>query len=306
MVVFGPGSGRIVFNHTGTDYVFAPGISGVGVVNVVSGTTILSGPNINLTGPTTLSGGRMTVDGSIASSTVTVGPSGTLGGDGKVGATTINGGTLAPGKSIGTLTVIGSVTFAAGSTYAVEVSRAGANRVNALDVATLSGATVNASFAPGSYVARRYTILNARALNGSFEKEIDTNLPFNFRAGLSYDTNNVYLDLSLDLAAVSGTSFTANQSGVAGAVMNHFNSHGGIPLELGGLTPAGLTQAAGELATGAQTTSTRAMSQFLSAMADPSQEDRGVSIASGLGRKASPAIPHRPARRSSCRRASPR
>ena len=68
---------------------------------------------------------------------------------------------LAPGNSIGLLTVQGNLAFTAASTYMVEVSPANADRVNVTGTATLGGATVNASFAAGSYVAKQYTILNA-------------------------------------------------------------------------------------------------------------------------------------------------
>jgi outer membrane autotransporter protein len=44
-VVFGDGTGTINFNHTSADYVFAPAISGGGTVNVLAGTTILTGAN---------------------------------------------------------------------------------------------------------------------------------------------------------------------------------------------------------------------------------------------------------------------
>ena len=44
-VAFGAGTGTINFNHTSADYVFAPAISGGGTVNVLAGTTILTGAN---------------------------------------------------------------------------------------------------------------------------------------------------------------------------------------------------------------------------------------------------------------------
>jgi outer membrane autotransporter protein len=57
-VAFGAGTGTINFNHTATDYVFAPQISGNGAVNVFSGTTILTADN-TYTGPTTISVGTL-------------------------------------------------------------------------------------------------------------------------------------------------------------------------------------------------------------------------------------------------------
>jgi outer membrane autotransporter protein len=44
-VAFGAGTGTINFNHTFSDYVFAPAITGNGTVNVLAGTTIFTGAN---------------------------------------------------------------------------------------------------------------------------------------------------------------------------------------------------------------------------------------------------------------------
>ena len=44
-IAFGAGTGTINFNHTSANYVFAPAISGDGTVNVLAGTTTLTGAN---------------------------------------------------------------------------------------------------------------------------------------------------------------------------------------------------------------------------------------------------------------------
>jgi hypothetical protein len=131
---------------------------------------ILDGANWTLSGVSTYTGatnvnaGTLNVNGSIASSSLTtVNAGGTLGGNGTVGNTTINGGTLAPGNSIGTLAVQGNLVFTAAASYMVEVSPANADRTNVTGAATLGGATVKASFAPGTYVSKQYTIINAGA-----------------------------------------------------------------------------------------------------------------------------------------------
>ena len=146
-VDFGDGIGQIVFNHTGTNYVFAATIAssgaGTGTVHVEAGTTILTATS-TYTGPTVIDGGTLSVNGSIAGSAVTVNAGGVLGGNGTVGNTTVNGGELAPGNSIGLLTVNGSLAFTAASSYMVEVSPTNADRVNVTGTATLGGATVNA------------------------------------------------------------------------------------------------------------------------------------------------------------------
>jgi len=254
------------------------------LVKVGSGTQTLSGIN-SYTGATTVSGGTLSVDGSIATSSLTtVNAGGTLGGTGTVGNTTINGGTLSPGNSIGTLAVVGNLVFTSAASYMVEVSPASSDRTNVTGTATLGGATVNASFAAGTYVAKQYTILNATSgLAGStFGSVANTNLPGGFTSSLSYDANNAYLNLALAFVPPPGTGLSINQQNVGNAIVNFFNTTGGIPIVFGGLTPAGLTQISGETATGSQQTTFNAMNQFMGVMTDPFIAGRGDPV-SGSG-----------------------
>ncbi len=76
----GTGTGTINFNHTSADYVFAPAISGGGTVNVLAGTTILTGANTYF-GATNVDAGtlRAGVPNTFSSSaTTTVASGGTL------------------------------------------------------------------------------------------------------------------------------------------------------------------------------------------------------------------------------------
>ncbi len=210
-----------------------------------TGALVLSSKN-NYTGTTTVNGGTLQVDGSIASSSLTmVNVGGTLGGNGTIGNTTVNGGMLAP---IGTLTVRGNLVFTAASSYTVEVSPWNANRTNVIGTAALSGAKVNASFALGSYVARQYPIVNATGgVTGKFGSLVNTNLPSGFKSTLSYDANDAYLTLVVDFGSLAGLN--VNQQNVGNALTNFFNVNGGIPVVFGTLTPAGLSQVSGENAT---------------------------------------------------------
>lgn len=61
-VIFGDGSGTVVFNHTNTAYSFGANISGAGDVEAHSGTTTLAGNN-TYTGSTTIFGGTLSVTG---------------------------------------------------------------------------------------------------------------------------------------------------------------------------------------------------------------------------------------------------
>ena len=80
----GAGTGTINFNHTSADYVFAPAISGGGTVNVLAGTTILTGANIYF-GATNVNAGTLragALNTFSPSSTTTVASGGTLDLDG--------------------------------------------------------------------------------------------------------------------------------------------------------------------------------------------------------------------------------
>jgi T5SS/PEP-CTERM-associated repeat protein/autotransporter-associated beta strand protein len=288
-VDFGNGTGEIVFNHTAANYIFAPVITrsgaGTATVRVEAGTTILTATS-SYTGATVIDGGTLSVDGSIARSAVTVNAGGVLGGNGTVGTTTINGGALAPGNSIGLLTVNGNLSFTAASSYMVEISPAQADRVNVTGMATLSGATVNASFAfaAGSRVASQYTIVNAGGgISGRFGSVVNSNLPSGFKPSLSYDGNNAYLDLALVFAVPANTQLSANQSAVGNALINSFNRNGGIALVYGGLTAPGLTQASGEIATAVQPAMAQAMTQFMTMVTDLTASGRFPGAPGAIG-----------------------
>ncbi|QPF95259.1 autotransporter domain-containing protein [Bradyrhizobium commune] len=236
-------------------------------------TWTLTGSSV-FAGAMNINAGTLLVNGDITgASTTTVNAGGTLGGTGTVNNVVVNGGVLAPGNGIGTLTVWHGLSFTAASTYMVQVSPSSADRTNVSGSATLGGATVQAVFAPGSYVARQYTILNASAgVSGTFGALVNAALPLNFSSSLSYDANNVYLNLTLNYAL---DSLSTNQRNVANTLTNFFNANGSISAVYGTLTASGLTQASGEAATGSQQATFNAMNQFMGVLTDPFVAGRG-------------------------------
>jgi autotransporter-associated beta strand protein len=247
-----------------------------------TGTLTLTGVS-NYTGATNVNAGALIVNGSIASaSSLTVGASALVGGTGALPSTTINGA-LSPGNSIGTITVNGNLGFGPGGSYLVEVSPSAADRTNVTGTATLAG-TVLAAFAPGSYLTNRYTILHAdQGVSGTFAS-LSANAPANFNAGLSYDANNVFLNLTAVLGG-GGGALVGDPLDVGTAINSFFNHGGALPpafVSLFGLTGASLANALGQLsgeaATGAQKVGFQLTDQFLNLMLDPFVDGRsGVS-----------------------------
>lgn len=230
-----------------------------GLTNI-AGTTINNG---NIAGPVTVSGGMLAGTGSVALLNVT-------------------SGTFAPGNgTVGSsMIVTGSLTLGSAATYLVQINPTTASFANVSGTATLGGASVSAVYANGSYVAKHYTILSAAGgVSGAFSGPVNTNLPSNFTSSLSTDATNAYLNLALNFRPPTAPNFggglNQNQQNVANALVNFFNTSGGIPLAFGVLTPAGLTQVSGESAIGSQQATFDAMNLFLGLITDPFVAGRG-------------------------------
>jgi autotransporter-associated beta strand protein len=189
-------NGLLAFNRSDT-VTFAGVVSGTGSVSQIGpGTTILTAIS-TYTGSTTVNAGALIVNGSIASSSLTTVNSGAaLLGSGTVGSTVVNaGGFFAPGNSPGTMTVAGNLAFQSGAFYVVQVNPTTASTTNVSGTASLAG-TVGAIFAPGSYLARSYTILTAAGgRTGTFDSLSTSGLPVGFRTILSYTSNSAILNL---------------------------------------------------------------------------------------------------------------
>lgn len=181
-----------------------------------TGTLTLTGNNPYY-GATIVNDGLLVVNGSIANSGITVNAGGSLGGSGTLGSITINGGSLAPGNSIGTMNVSGSIDFSGGGVYEVEVDAAGnSDLIIATAMATLTNGTVLVLPEVGDYsLSTDYTILSAAGgLGGTTFNSVSSNLAF-LTPTLTYDANNVFLNLRRNSTDYASVANTPNQTAVS-------------------------------------------------------------------------------------------
>ncbi len=178
----------------------------------------LTGTN-GSTGPWTLLGGVLSVEGAIGGA-VDVRTGARLEGTGTVGSTSLSSGAvIAPGNSIDTLTVNGDITFATGSVYEIEINPALAgDLIDTSGAAQINGGTVNVLKAGGVYTpGSRWTIIGADGgVTGTFDA-LTQNMPF-VNLALAYEANHVYLDALRNAADFCDVAQTGNQCAAATGV----------------------------------------------------------------------------------------
>ena len=98
---------------------------------------------------------------------------------------------------------------------------------NVSGMATLGGGGVTASFANGSYISKRYTILTADNISGSFGTLTNSELPRPTSMMRGDDASHAYLDLALNFQVPASNTLNGNQQAVGNALIGFFNSTGG-------------------------------------------------------------------------------
>ena len=201
------------------------GLNGQLVKNT-GGTLYLTGVNTYL-GNTTINGGRLIVDGSIASRNTYVNAGGLLGGRGIIGGNVFNSGVVSPGSSVATLTIKGNYTQSSAGTLVIEVAGKSAGQHDLLAVggtANLDG-TVRILNTGAVKLKRgdKITFLTAGGgVNGTFANESNgfkTGNPL-LEAHVIYGSNIVSLQLLQgSFAALNGIiGLTPNQIATARAL----------------------------------------------------------------------------------------
>ena len=179
------GAGGMTFNGSGTTYMN-------GVSTYTGGTTVASG-TLSVGSDESNKSARLAGD-------ITVASGATLAGHGGIGGNVTNNGRVAPGGSIGTLYLAGNYVQGSGATLSTSITPT-ANSVLAVGgTASLAGGfAIDAS--SGTYAKKTYIVLTSAGLTGKFSS-ISGNLASysSLNSALSYDANNVYLNLSAGAA----------------------------------------------------------------------------------------------------------
>ena len=198
-------------------YRFAGSVSGSGTLTFKGGGTVSFKSSVSA--PVVVDASVMRLEaGSGSTASFTVNNGGVLGGTATIGGLVANdGSSIAPGYSPGTLTVNGTVTFNAGAIYDVDVTPQGAHDlIVATGNVTLSPqASVRVHATPGRYSrnSKVAILTTSGALTGTFGG-VTADYAF-LRPSLSYDLQNVYLNLLYNGKAFADFARTPNQRGAA-------------------------------------------------------------------------------------------
>lgn len=220
-VVLEAGGGTIDVDVPANKVTMAQVISGTGsFTKAGAGTLDLTGTN-TYTGETVVKAGRLAVNGTIASSTLTtVRDGGTLGGNGTVGNLLIaSGGTVAPGNSIGQLNVTGNVTFEAGSIYEAEVASNGqADLLKATGSITIdSGSRLSIAANSNYRLMTSYQLLAADlGITGQFGS-VASDFAF-LSPDLTYSASGISLRVNRNGLGFASAGTTTNRKAAAGGI----------------------------------------------------------------------------------------
>lgn len=185
-----------------------------GIIKVGTGTLTLSGTSTN-TGNSRVEAGTLHVDGSFATSPLTV-AGGTLAGSGTVGQThVLSDGVINPGSG-SNLTIASDLLLDAGATYRLDITDTGSDRLTVANTANLGGATLALGAITTTDPTGTYVILSAANITGAFAFD-----PFDYAfliPDLSQNTTTVTLTIARNGLSFSDIALTPNQQAAATAL----------------------------------------------------------------------------------------
>ncbi len=210
----------VVFNQTGSG-TYSGAMSGGGTLTKQgTGTVTMTGTN-TLSGTTTVDEGRLVVNGSNASSAVTVSSNASLAGSGTVGALTVSG-LLAPGGSVGTLNA-GNTVFNPAGAFELEMYDWAGAAGSGWDLLSITGDLTlsNTTMSPFAINLVSMSSTNAAGLS------------INFNPNQSFTNTFLTYSGSLLGEAFSAGLFTVNTNNFQNAINGTFsitNVAGGLAL----------------------------------------------------------------------------
>lgn len=195
---------------TNTVTTVAPDLGGTGgLIKTGGGTLTLNDScSVDYSGATTVSGGTLTVNGSILTSPVTVTAGGTLAGTGSIGPAAVveSGGTLAPGETAtGTLTFSNNVSLNPGSAFVAGITGAASNDQIVAGGTLAAGGTIRvvlAGYAPVS--GDVFNLADAASISGAPVFDLTGAA---LSGGLAWDTGRFLTDGTISVTSGTGTPF---------------------------------------------------------------------------------------------------
>lgn len=238
--------------------------AGLDIFKEDNGLLTLTGNNAGFLGTFVVSGGELRVNSALTGGFISMSAAGTLSGTSTVsGFDASAGGVIAPGSGgVGTLTTVGSAVFGAASTFQVQVTPGGADRLSVGGTATLGG-TLQIVPTLGNYgFGTSFTLLSAAGgATGAFTTVTGNNFGPNYNSLITQNAQGVTIQLTANgiLSALTPANATGNQRATLGMIDDAVDD-GEAPASLAALlslNDAGLLAAADALSGEAYASATR-------------------------------------------------
>jgi T5SS/PEP-CTERM-associated repeat protein len=186
-----------------------------------------------------------------------------------------------------------SLTFAPGSEFTVSMDSADRGSFDVTGLATLTG-TLSLTLDEGSSLSKRYNLINAGSISGTFTSLNRNQIPEGFTPTVRYSGREVYVEFAGNLG--SGGTYTRNAEVVRNTINSSFNFGSLFTFDFSslfsGLADLGikLNQLAGQNGpTSASFGVAQTSNSFLGAMSNPYRSSQsGNSFAAGNGQYITP------------------